>query len=276
MIQLCQPDRGKSCGACCGLYNWHDYSRATLTAMLRQRRELFFSLGDPPDLDEYSRIAHGLISGPKLLDDIYNCEFLGFLDEDGKRVGCLLHPAVNRGLDLRDRSFYGPRLCAGHLCQSYVHLTEVEKLAVIKGIHDWYLYGLVITDIDFVKDFVRHAQDILGDALRIAYLDDPKVRAALGDYFGLKENWSFSSAEPRLGKYYFTHSEYRVARIEYRKKWKIEPSRFDKILVSLSSEFETERDVREAEAIIEERIRRFVRAYEEAVKGMPSEDQQGG
>ena len=38
------------------------------------------------------------------------------------------------------------------------------------------------------------------------------------------------------------------------------PSRFDKIFVSLSSAFKTEDDVLEAEAIIEEKIRRFIEA----------------
>jgi hypothetical protein len=40
----------------------------------------------------------------------------------------------------------------------------------------------------------------------------------------------------------------------------MKPSRFDKILVSLSSEFKTREDVIEAELIIEEKIRKFIEA----------------
>ena len=265
-MHLCQPEQGKSCGACCGLYNWHDHTRPTLTALLRRRRALFLSLGVGPDLAHYSREAKALHHGPKLLEDIHNCEFLGFLDDGERKVGCLLHPSVNEGVDLRDFSFYGPGLCAAHLCPSYAHLTEVESLAAINAIDDWYLYGLVITDIDFVKGFLRHAQDLLGDALRPVYLDDPRVSAALGEFFELKLNWPFASKEPRLGKYYFTEREYRVARIDYEKRWKFKPSRFDGILVSLSSEFHSETEVREAEAVIEGMVQRFARAYREAMR----------
>ncbi len=276
MLHLCQPDNQKSCGACCGLYNWHDHTRPTLTALLRQRSALFLALGDGPDLEEYSRMARGLAQGPRLLEEIYNCEFLGFLDDGERRVGCLLHPSLHHGSDLRERSFYGAGLCASHLCPSYTHLTELERLAAVKASEDWYIYGLVITDIDFVKEFLRHAQDTLGDALRPVYLEDPEVLSALRDYFCLKEKWEFSSSEPRLGMYYFTQSEYRLARIEYEKRWRIKPSRFDRILMSLSSEFETERQVRQAEDMIEERIRRFVWACKEAGRGMASKEQGGG
>jgi hypothetical protein len=41
----------------------------------------------------------------------------------------------------------------------------------------------------------------------------------------------------------------------------MEPSRFDTIFMSLASVFEREDDVREAESIIEEKIRRFIEAY---------------
>jgi hypothetical protein len=265
-VSLCQPDSIKSCGACCGLYNWHDHGRETLVRLLRGRTTLFRSFGQDLQLEAYSLAAKELTAGRKLLDDIYNCEFLGFLDEEERRVGCLLHPSVNKGLDLRDSSFYGPSLCAAHMCPSHEHLTETEKLSVIESLEDWYLYGLVITDIDLVKEFSRHAQDRLGDIIRPECLHDEGVRAALRAFFELKAAWRFASAEPRLGKYYFTHSEYRVARIDYEKRWKIGPSRFDRILISLSSEFQTEAEVREAEAVIEEKLGDFVQAYQKAAK----------
>jgi hypothetical protein len=39
------------------------------------------------------------------------------------------------------------------LCPSYPHLTQVEQAAVFMALDDWYLHGLVITDIDLVKGF---------------------------------------------------------------------------------------------------------------------------
>ena len=67
-----------------------------------------------------------------------------------------------------------------------------------------------------------------------------------------------------MGKYYFSHSEYQIARIEYEKNWKVKPSRFDKILVSLCSDFRTPEEVLEAESIVEGKIAGFVKAYEDS------------
>ncbi len=283
-ISLCQPDQHKSCGACCGLYNWKDHSRAAVTSLLRERTAIFLSSpppsprpsplhgkggdGDPlasvpretGNLHEYRRLGEALSPGHKLLEEIYNCEFLGFLDQQERRVGCLLHPSRHDGADLRDLCLYGKELCAGHFCPSFTHLTRMEQVAVIRALDDWYLYGLVITDIDFVKEFLRAAQDRLGDTLRMEHLMDAGVQAALRAFLVLKESWEFAATDNRLGKYYFSHSEYRIARLEYEKRWKIGPSRYDKILVSLSSEFETKAHVVEAEFMIEERIEAFVQA----------------
>lgn len=260
-FHLCQPDAEKSCGACCGLYNRHDHSRETLISFLRRRTSLFFSMGKDIDFDEYRRLEEISDSNPKLLESIYNCEFLGFIDGDDKRVGCLLHPSINQGVNLREYSFYGPELCARHFCPSYAHLTAVEQSAVFMALDDWYLYGLVITDIDFVKEFFRLVQDRMGDSLRAERLPDRRVRRALRAFFELKESWKFCSPHNRLGKYYFSHSEYQIARINYEKRWKIKPSKFDKILVSLSSDFENQKEIWEAEGLIEEKIERFIETY---------------
>jgi len=92
-------------------------------------------------------------------------------------------------------------------------------------------------------------------------LHKKRGQGALREFFQLKEDWKFASKNKRLGKYYFSQVEYNIARIEYEKKWGIKPSRFDKILVSLSSEFKTREEVAEAEAIIEEKIERVIEAY---------------
>jgi hypothetical protein len=260
---LCHPDLTKSCGACCGLYNWEDHSRGTLTPLLEKRTGLFFAAGQDPEVFRRAVAREWSPSNPKLLETIYNCEFLGFLDEEKRRVGCLLHPSANRGRDLRDRCFYGTEICAGHLCPSHTHLTRAEQKSVLAALEDWYLYGLVITDIDLVKEFFHHVQTRLGDSVREERLEERKIRETLRDFFVLKESWKFASSKNRLGKYYFSHSEYQIARVEYEKNWRLKPSRFDKILVSLSSDFQAPEEVLEAESIVEGKIAGFVRAYEE-------------
>ena len=263
-LHLCQPDSAKSCGACCGLYNWEDHSRETLESLLVKRTELFFSLGERPYISLYRRLSRDLSTGQEICETIYNCEYLGFVDRDRNRVGCLLHPVLHGSMDLRVHSFYGVELCAGHFCPSFTYLTTMEQEAVIRAIDDWYLYGLVITDIDLVKEFFTIIQNRLGERIRYGRLGDPGVTSALHDFFALKERWKYRSCENRLGKYYFFEAEYRIARIEYERRWGIKPSRFDKILVSLSSEFRTEEEVREAEDVIEGKVEGFIRSYEAA------------
>ena len=184
---LCQPDPSKSCGACCGLYNWEDHSRGTLTPLLEKRTGLFFAAGQDPEVFQRAVARELSPSNPKLLETIYNCEFLGFLDEEKRRVGCLLHPSVNQGRDLRDQCFYGAEICAGHLCPSHTSLTRAEQKSVLAALEDWYLYGLVITDIDLVKEFFHHVQTRLGDSVREERLEERKIRQALREFFALKD-----------------------------------------------------------------------------------------
>lgn len=163
---------------------------------------------------------------------------------------------------MRVHSFYGPELCSGHFCPSYTYLSRLEQEMVIAAIDDWYLYGLVITDIDFVKGFVDEVQSRLGDHLRMERLTSKGVRDALREYFRLKETWRFASIQNRLGKYYFSYDEYRIAHIDYERQWRMKPSRFNSILLSLASEFQSRQEIEEAESIIEERIEKFLEAYE--------------
>ena len=264
-FHLCQPDYTKSCGACCGLYNFEDHSRETLTALLKRRTELFFSSGENPDPAAYQKKIGTIPPPPKLCETIHNCEFLGFVDKAKKRVGCLLHPVLHQGRDLRTCSFYGAELCSSHFCISYSSLTPVEQKAVICSLNDWYLYGLVLTDVDFVKSFFYHVQNRMGDSVKAGKLDKEEVHSNLRNYFELKESWRFSSNDSRLGKYYFSQAEYRIARIDYEKNWKVRPSQFDTIFVSLASNFKTEGEVLEAESIIEEKISRFIEGYRRPV-----------
>ena len=261
-MHLCQPDNQKSCGACCGLYNWDDHSRGALEPLLHKRTDLFRSLGSfTRSLDVYRIKASGLYPGLKLFETIYNCEFLGFVDRDRKRVGCLLHPIVNDGRDLREESFYGKELCAGHECPSHTYLTEEEKKAVIYGSDNWYIYGLVITDIDFVKEYFSTINNILGETIDPEQIKRPQLKEVVSDYFRLKEDWEFKSEEKRFGKYYFSYAEYNIAKIDYQERLGINGSSFDKILVSLGSEFQSAGDLRKAEGILEANIDKFIHAY---------------
>ncbi len=260
---LCQPDPGKSCGACCGLYNWKDRSRAFIEKLLDERTETFHRLGSPSvdKLASFRRKQESRETMPRLCDTIYNCPFLGFLDESRRRVGCLLHPTIYNGKDWREVSFYGRELCSEHLCPSHTCLTDAEQQAVMLVIDDWHLYGLVITDIDLVKEYLCLLADAIGSVIAPDKWASADLRRAAKGFFNLKETWPFRSGQPRLGKYFFALSEYRLASIDYEGTLEVSPSTFDRILLSLESSFSSVEQLRAAEEEIQKQLDKFFYIY---------------
>ncbi len=147
--------------------------------------------------------------GRKRYEVIHCCEYVGFLDGQEKRVGCLLHPMQNAGRDMRDVSFYGRELCDGHFCPSYSYISRAEKLAVLAILDDWYLYGVCITDIDLVKEFFRLVSEAAGEMPAPSRFSHPALREAARRFFDLKLGWPFrSDAANRFGKYSFDGTDY--------------------------------------------------------------------
>lgn len=262
-IHLCQPDRTKSCGACCGLYNYADSSRASLTERLRRRTALFQKMvSGPGDLRAFSETVLSGEDGTKRYEVIYCCEYVGFLDARERRVGCLLHPVRHGGVDLREASFYGKELCEGHLCPSYHYIGRPEKLALIEIIDDWYLWGLCITDIDLVVTWFRLISEALGGMPEPVRFGLEPLRGIARAFFSFKTDWPFrSEAANRFGKYYFDGSQYMINHIDYEALG-CERSPFDRIFLSLCSEFRDREEVERGETLIEENIESFRRAYE--------------
>ncbi|MCX7816890.1 MAG: hypothetical protein N2317_05215 [Syntrophales bacterium] len=262
-IHLCQPGKDKSCAACCGLYNYVDSSREALTERLKNRTKIFSSIREP-DLEELAKFSACLRSFEdqrRRYEVIYCCEFLGFLDEEMKRVGCLIHPFQNKGKDLREISFYGRELCAGHFCPSFHYLSPLEKKVVVDVLDDWYVYGLVVTDIDFVKEFFRHLSDAIGETPKEEAFQDDELKKLVKDYLELKINWPFRSEDAkRFGQFYFDGSQYMIKFIDY-KSLGLERSRFDRMFLSLSSDFRSAEDVLRAEEIISHYIISFATTY---------------
>ena len=254
-IHLCQPDDGKSCGACCGVYNYLDSSREALTARLRRRTELFHTaVRETDDLAAFSRTIRSAEDQRRRFEVIYCCEYAGFLDRDELRVGCLLHPAQNGGADRREISFYGRELCDGHLCPSHHFLKRAEKMILIDLLDDWYLYGLCVTDIDLVKDYFRHIGDRLGETPAPELFRNPAVRALARRFFALKLTWPFRTPDAnRFGRFYFDGDQHLIRPIDYAALG-CDRSRYDGIFLSLSSVFGSRRELNQAEGMIRENI----------------------
>ena len=262
LIVLCQPDAGKSCGACCGLYNYADSSRESLTQRLRARTKRFRELVKTPgDVECYAGETFASEDFRMRYQVIYCCEYLGFLDGEEKKVGCLLHPTQNSGLDLRGCSFYGQETCAGHICPSHHFIVQSQSQCLLKIIDDWYLYGLCLTDIDLVTTYFRLIADRIGRELKPEVFDIEALKKIARDFFNWKVTWPFRSAETnRLGKYYFDGSQYMISHIDYEKFGRaISP--LNAIFLSLSSSFNNAPEIEQAQNMIWSNIEKFLSAY---------------
>lgn len=99
---LCFPDRKKSCFACCPPIRPAEYDHADhrniIMRILRENSRSYSS----------SEIEIRSVTG-------FSCWALGYIDKDYRQVGCMLHPKLNNGKDLRYRIDYGSK-CVRENC----------------------------------------------------------------------------------------------------------------------------------------------------------------
>jgi hypothetical protein len=126
--------------------------------------------------------------GPEpLFPTVKVCPLLGFLDEAGARVGCLAHPLVTGGPDLRDAGAYDVTTCEAFLCPSHAWLSEEEAGLTELATGDFHLYGLVVTDVPFLRAVLAAAAAILGARVERRHLGHPPFLEALTHLLALKE-----------------------------------------------------------------------------------------
>lgn len=261
---LCQPPElmgsVPSCASCCGVYNYTGHDRGMITGLLALQTRLMEGFDGTEA--EAERIAREVEAARPTVrfDVIYNCPYVGFLDKNQTRIGCLLHP-LRLGRDLREFCRYGHRTCAEARCTAYTYLSDAEAQAVMAAAGDWYLYGLCITDLDLVKDFFELCEMKLyrpvdpGRVARSAPLAD-----RFHDYLALKENWPWAADPGRFGKYYFVGRDYHVYLINYPKLGLAFPHH-DGILQALGSVIETPAELLAAVKIIDDKVEAFLEAY---------------
>lgn len=186
MTPLCQVE-GASCGACCGLYNRADPSREPVRAELRRRTR---ALSREPRTAEGYRAAAARLAGEgpePLFPSVRICPLLGFLDAAETRVGCLAHPKVTGGVDLRDCGVYDVTTCDAFLCPSHAWLSEEEAALAAAATGDYHLYGLVVTDVPFLRAALEGVAALAGARVERRHLDHAPFRAALRRLLALKE-----------------------------------------------------------------------------------------
>jgi len=183
---LCQRARS-SCGACCGLYNREDHGADAVRERLDARTD---ALSGVPRTREAFRDAAARIAAsepPSLFPSVRVCPLLGWLDPERTRVGCLAHPLATGGTDLRDTGVYDASICESFLCPSHSWLSEEEAEIVDEACADAHLYGLVVTDVPFVRAVLDAVGRLAGARIERRHLGRPAVSQALRRLLALKE-----------------------------------------------------------------------------------------
>jgi hypothetical protein len=185
-MRLCQRD-SVSCGACCGLYNRLDLSRGAVRAELARRTRALRDVERTPEAfrSAGAELARG--APAPVFPLVRVCPLLGFLDEAQARVGCLAHPASTGGPDLRDCGAYDAGVCESFLCPSHSWLTEEEAALAESATGDFHLYGLVVTDVPFLRAALAAVAQLAGARVELRHLAHEPFRAALRSLLALKE-----------------------------------------------------------------------------------------
>jgi hypothetical protein len=186
MVALCQRGAA-SCGACCGPYNREELSRRAVAEELRLRTRALAGVRRTPAAFREAARALGGSAPPPLFPSVRVCPLLGFLDDAETRVGCLAHPAATGGADLRDCGVYDARTCELFLCPSHSFLSEEEADLAAEACGDWYLYGLVVTDVPFLRACLAAVAAEAGARVGRRALAHPPSRAAFRRLLELKE-----------------------------------------------------------------------------------------
>jgi hypothetical protein len=259
---LCQRPAA-SCGACCGLYNRRDHSRAALSAALRRRTEALS--GTARTLEAFRAAAARLAAAepPPLFGPVRVCPLLGFLDGGGTRLGCLAHPAATGGPDLRDAGVYDATTCESFMCPSHAWLTEEEAELATLACGDAHLYGLVVTDVPFLRAALGAVAEDVAARVELRHLSRPPFREALRSLLALKEELAPGS-DGLYGAFCPGPSGEDLPReIDYR-ALRRERSPWDAILACAGADPRSGNDLDALEAEVRRRLDACRRAFEAA------------
>lgn len=259
LMNLCRPDSSKSCAACCGLYNVADGTRVTLQKTLANRTDRFRDVQRTPDaLNRFETEIRALEATQPHDEVIHVCEFAGFVDDHQRSVGCMLHPCApdNEGVDLRGMCHYGSMACKSFHCPAWEELPTLHKQIVTDIVDDWHLYGLVITDVDFILSLFELTEDCLGATLDQTFLRCIPARSVFLEMLNWKDSPQLlgeTSGSLRLSRYYVSLTSSRqIAR---------DAGPMDRILNCLQFNYGFSGPIPGAENVISGCVQGFVSVY---------------
>ena len=151
-MAICQTSNG-SCSSCCGLYNL-DFSQEERKKWLDSSTKKFLQLDltDSLSVYRYRQSVEPDLRIKSILEDVYVCPFLGWLDVEKSKTGCLLHPEgsphqMTGNLDHPlSHSFYGEKICQNYDCISKSKDLPFDWNLIRKKSDDPFLYGRLVSN----------------------------------------------------------------------------------------------------------------------------------
>jgi hypothetical protein len=250
-VYLCQTGPDVSCGACCGLYNVADPSAEAMEAMLVRRTRWFAGVPRTVEgIDAFKARVEKVEPHQRPFPDFHHCPYLGMIENEGRRVGCLLHPlaAGNHGVDWRGLSYYGGMACRTYFCPSVKYLPARWLTALRQSMDHWYLHGLIVTERFLLAAFFETLEQRLAKPVNEADFSTGSAPAALlVEFARLKLEWPFRRQEAFGVANYFFEDNLHPRPAVVRASASIPPSPFEAIFRELDSGFASIGDLREAE-----------------------------
>jgi len=206
-VYLCQVGPRVSCGGCCGLYN-HSMasSRTALHAVLAERTQAFAAVPRTVEaITAFEQDRLQIEGSARPIASFHHCVFVGLIQDNGERIGCLLHPLAlgNKGVDWRGLSFYGGAACKFFFCPSYDQMEARWKQTVRLVLDDWYEYGLIIVEHRLLAAVFSWLETETGRPVQPNALT-PSGRQTLADLLRLKITWPFRKPYTPLGWNFFS------------------------------------------------------------------------
>ena len=266
-VYLCQVSPQVSCGACCGLYNVADPSHEGLEALLLRRTRWFAEVPRTvAALDDFKARVEAAEPQERPFPEFHHCAFLGLIEDDGRRVGCLLHPLAkgNDGVDWRGLSHYGGMACRTYFCPSVRQLPARWLAAVRASMNHWHLHGLIVTERRLLAAFFMEVEKRLGRTLADGdFVPGSRAVALFRQFAALKIDWPHRrAAAPGPPNYFFEDGLYPRPAV-WRTDDAIPASPLEPILRELDSGFASAAELSAAEerinGIIDQMVSTLVR-----------------
>lgn len=156
-MSLCQPNSKFSCGACCGFLNL-DLNSHELKKILKERTTKFQSqvnFSNKSTVFEYRQTREKEESKIIKRDPtIYVCPFLGYIDQQENKIGCMIHPSITGDPLSQNFSFYGASICQGYDCKNKQNHTSKYWIQILSKMNlNSIDYSKIAGDVLFWKYF---------------------------------------------------------------------------------------------------------------------------